>query len=296
MGKEAAPPNRWAPPGRPAIFGRILSRYIFWQTAGALVAILVSLTSVVWIGVALRQLELMTSQGQDALRFLVMTTLAIPSMLALIAPIALLIACIHVLNRLNGDSELIVMTAGGAPVWALLKPLGLLAVLVAYRRVVRQSRGGSVEPANAARVHGPRAHRSHRAGDSALALHRAGVEADAAHSRSRRRQSARASDARRPRCQAGRSYLAERAQVLKQGNAPTCAWRTATSCVAPRRTRRRRSLPSPNTWSTSISSSSAPTSRSAIRPRERYTPDLLWPDPNDQSYKASPGQVRIRVA
>ena len=37
----------------------------------------------------------MTSQGQDALRFLAMTTLAIPSMLALIAPIALLIACIY---------------------------------------------------------------------------------------------------------------------------------------------------------------------------------------------------------
>src|SRR5262249_1963400 len=90
-----------------------------------------SLTSVVWIGVALRQLELMTSQGQDVLRFLTMTTLAIPSMLALIAPIALLIASIHVLNRLNSDSELIVMTAAGAPIWALLKPLGLMALIVA---------------------------------------------------------------------------------------------------------------------------------------------------------------------
>ena len=113
------------------VFGRILSRYIFWQAAGALILILVSLTTVVWIAVALRQLELMTSQGQDALRFLIMTALAIPSLLALIAPIALLIACLHVLNRLGGDSELIVMTAGGAHVWAVIKPLGLLAILVA---------------------------------------------------------------------------------------------------------------------------------------------------------------------
>jgi lipopolysaccharide export system permease protein len=113
-----------------SLIGRTFSRYVFRQVAGATVVILLSLTSVVWIGVALRQLELMTSQGQDALRFLIMTTLAIPSMLALIAPIALLIASIHVLNRLNGDSELIVMTAGGAPVWALLKPLGLMALLV----------------------------------------------------------------------------------------------------------------------------------------------------------------------
>jgi lipopolysaccharide export system permease protein len=113
------------------VFGRTLSRYVFRQVAAATVAILLSLTSVVWIGVALRQLELMTSQGQDVFRFLTMTSLAIPSMLALIAPVALLIACIHVLNRLSSDSELIVMTAAGQPVWALLKPLGLMALLVA---------------------------------------------------------------------------------------------------------------------------------------------------------------------
>ena len=110
---------------------RILSRYVFRQTAGALLLILLSLTGVVWIAVALRQLELMTTQGQDVLRFLAMTTLAIPSMMALIAPIALLIASIHVLNRLSGDSELIVMTAGGMPAWSLLKPLALLALLTA---------------------------------------------------------------------------------------------------------------------------------------------------------------------
>jgi lipopolysaccharide export system permease protein len=108
----------------------ILSRYVFRQTAGALLLILLTLTGVTWIAVALRQLELMTSQGQDALRFLAMTALAIPSMLALIAPIALLIASIHVINRLNGDSELIVMTAGGMPAWSLLKPLALLAFIV----------------------------------------------------------------------------------------------------------------------------------------------------------------------
>jgi lipopolysaccharide export system permease protein len=114
-----------------SVLGRTFSRYVFRQAAGATLVILLSLTSVVWIGVALRQLELMTNQGQDAFRFLAMTTLAIPSMLALIAPIALLIACLHVLNRLSGDSELIVLTAGGAPVWALLKPLVLLALVVA---------------------------------------------------------------------------------------------------------------------------------------------------------------------
>ena len=114
-----------------SVFGRTFSRYVFRQVAVATVGILLSLTAVVWIGVALRQLDLMTSQGQDALRFLTMTTLALPGLLVVIAPIALLIGSIHVLNRLASDSELIVMTAGGAPVWSLLKPLALMALVVA---------------------------------------------------------------------------------------------------------------------------------------------------------------------
>jgi len=110
---------------------RIVSRYVLRQASGALLLVLLSLTGITWIGVALRQLELMTNQGQDIWRFLAMTTLALPSMMAVIAPIALLIAGIYVLTRLSGDSELIVMTSGGMPVWALLKPLALLALLVA---------------------------------------------------------------------------------------------------------------------------------------------------------------------
>src|SRR5262244_861103 len=92
----------------------IFSRYIFRQAAGALLLILLSLSGVVWIALALRQLNLITSEGQDILTFLKMTTLALPNMMALIAPFALLIACLHTLNRLNGDSELIVLTASGA--------------------------------------------------------------------------------------------------------------------------------------------------------------------------------------
>ena len=108
----------------------LFSRYIFKQAAAALLLILMSLTGVVWIALALKQLNLMTTQGQEAWLFFKMTLLALPNLMALIAPIALLIATIHTLNRLNGDSELIVMTAGGATVWNFARPLLLLALLV----------------------------------------------------------------------------------------------------------------------------------------------------------------------
>jgi lipopolysaccharide export system permease protein len=109
----------------------ILSRYIFRQTLGATLLILLSLTTVTWVAVALRQLNVVTSEGQDAWVFFKMTLVALPNLMAIIVPVALLIASIHVLNRLNGDSELIVMTAGGAPSWSLLKPLIVLAFIVA---------------------------------------------------------------------------------------------------------------------------------------------------------------------
>ena len=112
------------------LMGSILSRYIVRQAAGAVLLILLSLTGVVWIALALRQLNLVTSQGQDTWLFIKMTFLALPNLMALIAPVALLVASIHVLNRLNGDSELIVMTAGGGTIWTIARPLLLVALLV----------------------------------------------------------------------------------------------------------------------------------------------------------------------
>ncbi|MCB1547088.1 MAG: LPS export ABC transporter permease LptF [Hyphomicrobiaceae bacterium] len=108
----------------------IFSRYVFRQGSGAMLMILLSLTGIVWIATALKQLNLVTGQGQDAWMFLRMTFLALPNLMALIAPIALLIAVMHTLNRLNGDSELIVLTAAGAPTWFVLKPLLSLAAIV----------------------------------------------------------------------------------------------------------------------------------------------------------------------
>jgi lipopolysaccharide export system permease protein len=108
----------------------ILDRYIFRQSIGAVLLILSSLSTITWIGVALRQLDIMTSQGQDTLLFLRLTSLALPSLIAFIAPFAVLISCLHVINRLSGDSELIIMTASGAPTWRLVRPLFAMGLVV----------------------------------------------------------------------------------------------------------------------------------------------------------------------
>lgn len=109
----------------------IFERYVFRQAFSAMVIILLSLTGVVWIALALRQLNLVTSKGQDTATLIQMTTLALPGLMALIAPVALLIAAIHVINRLNSDSELIILSASGANIWTLTRPLLILGLGIA---------------------------------------------------------------------------------------------------------------------------------------------------------------------
>lgn len=108
----------------------LFSRYVFRQVANAFVIILVTLTTIVWLATALKQLDLIVSQGQGFVLFLKMTVLTLPSLMALIAPNAMLMASLYTLDRMNGDSELIVMTAAGAPIWRIGAPFVLLASMV----------------------------------------------------------------------------------------------------------------------------------------------------------------------
>jgi lipopolysaccharide export system permease protein len=118
----------------------LFSRYMFRQMTNAFLVILLTLTSVVWLATALKQLDLITSQGQGLWLFFQMTMLSLPSLIALIAPNAVLMAALYTLDRMNGDSELIVMTAAGAPIWRIGAPLVALAsivcVLILFANVV----------------------------------------------------------------------------------------------------------------------------------------------------------------
>ena len=91
---------------------------------------LVVLTGVIWITQALRQIDLLTSKGQTILIFLLMTGLALPSLVAVIAPVALFAGLLYTLNKFNGDSELVVMAAAGVSPARLLRPVAALSVAV----------------------------------------------------------------------------------------------------------------------------------------------------------------------
>jgi len=109
----------------------LLQRYLFRLAGTAFLLCLVSLTGVIWVTQALRRLNLVTSKGQTIWIFLELTLQSLPTMVMQISPFALFIAALYALNRMNSDSELAVMNAAGMAPWQVLKPLIWLATLVA---------------------------------------------------------------------------------------------------------------------------------------------------------------------
>jgi lipopolysaccharide export system permease protein len=102
----------------------------------AFLMVLLSLTGIIWITHALREIDLITNQGQTILVFLGITTLLIPILAQVIAPIAFVIAVVYAIDKLNGDSEIVVMNAAGISPARLFRPFlyagVVVSVLVAF--------------------------------------------------------------------------------------------------------------------------------------------------------------------
>lgn len=108
----------------------LIGRYIFRQAALAFIVSLVTLTGIIWLTQAMREIDVVAVQGQSLFVFVVVTLLALPSSLSIIAPVALLIATLHTLNRLNADSEMVVLSAAGSSRWRIVAPFLALGLLV----------------------------------------------------------------------------------------------------------------------------------------------------------------------
>lgn len=273
----------------------IFSRYVFRQAAGALLLILLSLTGVVWIALALKQLNLVTTQGQDTWVFLIMTTLALPNLLALIAPVALLIAAIHVLNRLNGDSELIVLTASGATTWTIARPLIVLALLVALgvtavnhwvmpwslrqlREYIVQVRTDLLSQVlQPGRFTSPEPNLTFHIRDRALNGELLGILMHDARDKS---QSV--------------SYLADRGAIVKQ-EGTTFLVMSQGQIIRKPDLKEAPQIVTFDTYAVDLERFEPKSATIGLQPRERYFTELAYPDPGDILYRRQAGQFRAEL-
>lgn len=90
------------------------------------------LTSVIWLVSILPLLDLVINRGQSAWTFLTLILLLLPTPLVIILPIAFFFAALFTLQRLQAESELVVMASAGFSLRQLAMPvLGAAAIVMA---------------------------------------------------------------------------------------------------------------------------------------------------------------------
>lgn len=107
---------------------RVLQRYFWSQALWPLLLTLLALTSLALLTQSLQTLDLIVENRQSALTFFYITILALPQLIGIILPLAVFMAALFALNRLNMDSELIVAKAAGFSPWQISSPLARLGV------------------------------------------------------------------------------------------------------------------------------------------------------------------------
>ena len=113
------------------------SLYIMQQIIGPLTLLTFSFTGVIWLTQSLRFVDLILNKGLSFGLFLYMTLLLLPSLLAIILPVALFVAVLYVYHQLISDREIVVLKAAtvsharlaGPALWTALMVMGLVYII-----------------------------------------------------------------------------------------------------------------------------------------------------------------------
>lgn len=110
----------------------LLQRYFWTQALYPLLLSLSALAALALLTQSLQTLDLIVENRQSGLTFLYITVLALPQLIGIIMPLAIFMATLYALNRLNMDSEMIVAKASGFSPWQIASPalrLGMYALI-----------------------------------------------------------------------------------------------------------------------------------------------------------------------
>ncbi len=105
--------------------------HLAWPT----LAVTFSLTGIVWLTQMLRFVDFMINRGLALSDFLYLTGLMLPSLLLILLPISLCIATVYTYQKLQHESELVVMASAGISPWQLARPalmMGACVMVICY--------------------------------------------------------------------------------------------------------------------------------------------------------------------
>lgn len=105
-----------------------MTRYPLRQMTTALLFVLGAVTLAIWLTQALRFVDLIVNRGLPVETFLHLAGLLLPQFFQLVLPIATFSAVVFSYNKMQADSELVVMRATGLSSLGLSKPALLMAL------------------------------------------------------------------------------------------------------------------------------------------------------------------------
>jgi len=109
----------------------LIEFYMLRRVLSLFFAMLLAAIGVSWTVQVLARINFLTTSGQNLLTAFEFSTLFIPSSMVLVAPFALVIAVTQILTQMNGDCELVVIAASGAPRRIIWRPVFLVGLVVA---------------------------------------------------------------------------------------------------------------------------------------------------------------------
>lgn len=110
---------------------RRFGTYLFSRTIYAFIGVMLTLAGIAWVTQALRRFDLVTAKGQAIAVYLGLTMLSMPRVLSVVAPFALVVALVLVLQRLQAESGIVAITAAGVSQRRLALPFMTVALTVA---------------------------------------------------------------------------------------------------------------------------------------------------------------------
>lgn len=108
----------------------LLDRYLFLQLLGPFGFFTLALAGILWLAQALPLIEIIIDNGRAGLIFFEFSALILPNVLVIVLPIAAFISTIYTVNRMFGDSEMVVVMSAGLSPIKIAKPTLIFGVFI----------------------------------------------------------------------------------------------------------------------------------------------------------------------
>ena len=107
-----------------------LDRYLLIQQLGPFGFFALALTGIIWLTQTLPLMEIIIDTGHSGFIFLEFATLILPNVLIVVLPIAVFVSTLFTVNRLFGESEMVVILSSGLSPTRIIRATVVVGIIV----------------------------------------------------------------------------------------------------------------------------------------------------------------------